>query len=204
MQLASLIIALAAAKQFTTITSMSSMQLLVPACLAACLLAACVPCVRSQSCNLNNAELLRQRRMRTLRTSIMAQLGLNGQPTPVPTSTPNVTSAPPNSEAVLETYRALRSASASLERERERKCHSEDFFAKPITSFVGSMTPEGNIVKVCRCGVQIACCCHTVRRSLPTDLSRQPYICSQSSIPDLFASRPVRAKAIRCSEVQSD
>jgi len=74
---------------------------------------------------------------------VEGQLGLNEQAL----STPNVTSTPPSSETdavVMETYRALRSASASLEREREKKCHSEDFFAKPITSFVGSMTPEGN------------------------------------------------------------
>ena len=122
---------------------MSTMQSLMLACLMACLLAASVPSVHPQSCNLGNAELLRQRRMRTLRASILAQLGLNEQAL----STPNVTSTPPSSETdavVMETYRALRSASASLEREREKKCHSEDFFAKPITSFVGSMTPEGN------------------------------------------------------------
>ena len=110
--------------------------------LVACLLAVCVPSVHPQSCNLDNAELLQQRRLRQLRANIIAQLGLEEEPT----NTPNITSAPPSSvelEKAMATWNALRSARASMEREQERKCRSDDFFAKPVTSFVGNMSPRG-------------------------------------------------------------
>ena len=69
----------------------------------------------------------------------MAQLGLSDRQLRNTTDpTPS-----PEEEAVIETFQALRNASASLEKEREKKCHSEDFFAKPVTSFVGLMSPEG-------------------------------------------------------------
>ena len=135
-----------ASKRATLVSTMHSVSISFT-CLAACLLVACVPSVHPQSCNLNNAELLRQRRMRTLRANILAQLGLSEEPT----VTPNITETPPNSETdgLLETFRALRKASASMERERERRCHSDDFFAKPITSFVGSMSPQGIAICIC-------------------------------------------------------
>lgn len=83
---------------------------------------------------LNDAELMKQRRVQTLKNSILAQLGVTdpGESTddePLP-----------GEEAMKETFNALRSASASLEREKERRCHSEDFYAKPVSSFVGIMS----------------------------------------------------------------
>lgn len=113
--------------------------------LAALLLAASI-LVESQSssCNLNDAELVRQRRLRNLKANILAQLGVDiseGINNTIPIST--ASGSPVSEESVRETFEALRSASASLERERERKCRSDDFFAKPVTSFVGVMAPEG-------------------------------------------------------------
>ena len=85
----------------------------------------------SPSCLLNDAELMKQRRIQTLRNSILAQLGVSDPQ-------PEVDSEPlPGEEEMKETFNALRSASASLEREKERRCHSEDFYAKPVSSFVG-------------------------------------------------------------------
>ena len=88
----------------------------------------------SNSCQLNNAELMKQRRMQTLRNSILAQLGVS-DPSPA-----NNTEPLPGEEEMKETFNALRSASASLEREKETRCHSDDFYAKPVSSFVGFMS----------------------------------------------------------------
>lgn len=83
---------------------------------------------------LNDAELMKQRRIQTLRNSILAQLGVSDPDQ-------NTDEEPlPGEEAMKETFNALRSASASLEREKERRCHSEDFYAKPVSSFVGIMS----------------------------------------------------------------
>ena len=134
-----LVIVLASKQHSTSVSTMYSLKFIG---LAACLLAVCVPSVHPQSCNLNNAELLLQRRLRKLRANIMAQLGLEEEPT----GTPNVTSTPPSPvemEAAMATWNALRNAKASMEREQERKCRSDDFFAKPVTSFVGTMSPQG-------------------------------------------------------------
>jgi hypothetical protein len=90
----------------------------------------------SNSCQLNNAELMKQRRMQTLRNSILAQLGVS-DPSPA-----NNTEPLPGEEEMKETFNALRSASASLEREKETRCHSDDFYAKPVSSFVGFMSDE--------------------------------------------------------------
>lgn len=85
----------------------------------------------TSSCLLNDVELMKQRRIQTLRNSILAQLGVS-DPDPAVASEPL-----PGEEEMKETFNALRSASASLEREKERRCHSEDFYAKPVSSFVG-------------------------------------------------------------------
>ncbi len=110
---------------------------------AACLMAALAHS-QQQGCMLNDAEMLKQRRLRNLKTNILAQLGisepeLERNKTASQTPTPS----PAEEEAVRETFEALRNASVSLEREKERKCSSDDFFAKPVTSFVGLMQPEG-------------------------------------------------------------
>ena len=85
----------------------------------------------SSSCLLNDAELMQQRRIQGLRNSILAQLGVS-DPGSEASSEPL-----PGEEEMKETFNALRSASASLEREQERRCNSDDFYAKPVSSFVG-------------------------------------------------------------------
>ncbi len=117
------------------------MQLQAILFVAAWLIAAFVHS-QQQGCMLNDAELLKQRRLRNLKTNILAQLGIS-EPELQQNVTATPSPAPAEDEAVLETFEALRNASASLEKEKERKCSSEDFFAKPVTSFVGLMQPEG-------------------------------------------------------------
>lgn len=91
---------------------------------------------------LNDAELMKQRRIQTLKNSILAQLGVT-DPGETTEDEPL-----PGEEAMKETFNALRSASASLEREKERRCHSEDFYAKPVSSFVGIMSEGTNLPRV--------------------------------------------------------
>ena len=88
----------------------------------------------SSSCQLNDVELMKQRRIQTLKNSILAQLGVS-DPSPGTDTEPL-----PGEEEMKETFNALRSASASLEREKEQRCHSDDFYAKPVSSFVGFMS----------------------------------------------------------------
>ena len=121
---------------------MQSLQQLTKLLLLAVLMAWLLPnhvCSQS-SCSTGDPRVLKDRRLRTLRTNILAQLGLSDS-----NLLPNATVEPitPEEQAVMESFNALRSASASLGRERERKCHSDEFFAKPVTSFVGVMAPEG-------------------------------------------------------------
>jgi hypothetical protein len=109
----------------------------------------------SNSCQLNNAELMKQRRIQTLRNSILAQLGVSG-PSPA-----NNTEPLPGEEEMKETFNALRSASASLEREKEARCHSDDFYAKPVSSFVGFMS-DGKYKHFC---IYMMCTVHRYSRS---------------------------------------
>ena len=95
--------------------------------------------IEATSCMLNDAELMKQRRINTLKNSILAQLGVSEPQQGTASETL------PGEEAMKATFNALRSASASLEREKERRCHSEDFYAKPVSSFIGVMS-EGEII----------------------------------------------------------
>jgi hypothetical protein len=80
---------------------------------------------------LNDAELMKQRRIQTLKNSILAQLGVSD-------AAQEADNEPlPGEEEMKATFNALRSASASLDREKEKRCHSDDFYAKPVSSFVG-------------------------------------------------------------------
>ena len=91
----------------------------------------CAQTVESSSCMLNDVELMKQRRIQSLKKSIMAQLGVSE-------ADQEVGNEPlPGEEEMKATFNALRSASASLDREKERRCHSDDFYAKPVSSFVG-------------------------------------------------------------------
>lgn len=87
----------------------------------------------SQLCSLQDEELLKRRRLQGLRAHILAQLGMK-EPLP------KVNRTKPSPE-ILEAYKALTEATASMEREKEKTCQSDEFFAQPINSFVGTMTP---------------------------------------------------------------
>lgn len=87
------------------------------------------------SCSVADEELLKQKRIQALRSSILAQLGLT-EPPSIP-QTPIV--VPPD---VLENFRIVSQVTNLMEEEREKMCQSNEFFAQPITSFVGSMNGE--------------------------------------------------------------
>ena len=93
---------------------------------------------QSQCGGLAEDELI-QRRIDSIRLNLIAQLGISD----VPETTPeNVTVAPPTN-ATLEEYSTLVNASKSIEESREKKCVSEDFYAKPVSFFSGSILLEG-------------------------------------------------------------
>lgn len=86
----------------------------------------------SQVCSFADEELLKQRRLRGLRASILAQLGL--------TEAPIVNKTAP-SPGIMEAYKAISEANPVLERARDQKCQNNDFYAHPVNSFVGTMVP---------------------------------------------------------------
>jgi hypothetical protein len=112
------------------------------------------------SCLLDDAELMKQRRIQTLKNSILAQLGVS-DPSPEADGDPL-----PGEEEMKETFNALRSASASLEREKEQRCHSDDFFAKPVSSFVGVIS-EGILINILALGVVSTRCDALDARTAP-------------------------------------
>ena len=118
----------------------------------------------SNSCLLNDEELMKQRRIQTLRNSIMAQLGVS-DPAPEGGDEPL-----PDEEEMKETFHALRSASASLEREKEQRCHSDDFYAKPVSSFVGIMS-EGVLI------ARVVASCRRGRRKEVSEFACQHVCC---------------------------
>lgn len=96
---------------------------------------------QSQCGGLAEDELI-QRRIDSIRLNLIAQLGISD----VPETTPeNVTVAPPTNNATLEEYSTLVNASKSIEESREKKCVSEDFYAKPVSFFTGSIFLEGKL-----------------------------------------------------------
>lgn len=91
--------------------------------------------VLSQSgCPLSGADekFLIDRRKQVLRASLLAQLGLK-----------NTSSFPAVNRTVtkeqLDTYLALSEAAASREEEKQRQCQSEEIYARPITTIVGTI-----------------------------------------------------------------
>ena len=89
----------------------------------------------AQSCgSLTEAELI-QRRIESVKLNLFAQLGITEEEESIPE---NATVTPPTN-ATLEEYSALVNASKSIEENREKKCLSEDFYAKPVSFFAGSM-----------------------------------------------------------------
>ena len=66
------------------------------------------------------------------------------EPPAVPDEEEMIAATPsPQNEAVKEAYHVLTNASKSLDASREKQCNSQDFYAKPVTSFIGLMSPEG-------------------------------------------------------------
>lgn len=87
------------------------------------------------SCSVADEELMKQKRIQGLRASILAQLGLK-EPPPMP-ETPTVVP-----QAVLENFRIVSQMTNLMEQERGKQCNSQDFYAHPVTSFVGSIHGE--------------------------------------------------------------
>lgn len=92
-------------------------------------------------CSAADEAYLKQRRIESLRANILAQLGMTEMP--METNSTNTTEEPPSEkdEHVKQAYEALINASKELERNRKDACQKQDFYAKPVTSFIGSMTP---------------------------------------------------------------
>lgn len=91
--------------------------------------------VLSQSgCPLSGADekFLIERRKQALRATLLAQLGLKN------TSFPTVTNRTVAKEQ-LDTYLALSEAAASRQEEKQRQCQSEEIYARPITTIVGTI-----------------------------------------------------------------
>lgn len=89
------------------------------------------------SCSNHSPEEIRQLRLDHVKQNILAQLGYT-EPPEVPDDAP-----PPEeiSTDILDDFEELTSAAA----DSEAKCISGDFYAKPINSFVGVLSPvEGN------------------------------------------------------------
>jgi hypothetical protein len=85
------------------------------------------------SCNSHSPEELRKLRLEQLRNSILAQMGYTEVPeAPVPPPTKDDIDA-----GILDDYEDLTSNAATA----EAKCNSGDFFAKPINSFLGFLSP---------------------------------------------------------------
>ena len=88
---------------------------------------------QQSSCPLSGADekFLVERRMQGLRASILAQLGMRELNTPKS----NVTV----SKEQMDAFLALTQATNSMEQERDRKCQSEEIYAQPITTIVGTL-----------------------------------------------------------------
>ena len=99
-----------------------------------------VPFAHSSSCgSLSDAELV-EKRIESVKVNFFAQLGITAEEeSAVPE---NATVSPPTN-ATLEEYTALVNASVTIEKNREKKCTSDDFYAKPVSFFAGSMHLEG-------------------------------------------------------------
>ena len=147
------------------------MQSLAPLllCIAASLL-----CKRATGqCQPLEDSTLQARRLQSLRNNILAQLDLTEPLVPTPDVNATTTTSPPQTPqdmAVVESFHALQMASNDLDREKEQKCHSDEFYAKPVTSFVGIMSEEGKL------------CIHTVQRWWLAKLTCGVYNCKAVSL----------------------
>ena len=130
------------------VTKMSILQLWGAALQLLILISSHLSADATQSCgSLSEAELIK-RRIESVKLNLYAQLGITlEEQQSIPA---NATVAPPNNET-LEEYSALINASMTIEKNREKKCLSEDFYAKPVTFFAGSMSLDGKPCNLCSC-----------------------------------------------------
>ena len=100
----------------------------------------------TQSCgSLSEAELIK-RRIESVKLNLYAQLGITQEEQD---SVPeNATVAPPTTQEVNK-FLNLVNASKTIEENREKKCLSEDFYAKPVSFFDGSMHLDGKPCNSC-------------------------------------------------------
>lgn len=98
-------------------------------------------CVYSMGCSNTDEAFLKQRRIESLRANILAQLGMTDLSEEM--NGTNTTEEPPSEEDenVRQAYEALVNATKGLENTRSKACQPQDFYAKPVTSFIGTMTP---------------------------------------------------------------
>lgn len=86
----------------------------------------------------HDVEILRQLRRDQLKNNILAQLGFTEPPPTMVPPPEDPTAEDPDSD-IVDSYNQLSDSFI------ESKCTSGDFFAKPINSFVGVLSPaEGN------------------------------------------------------------
>lgn len=96
----------------------------------------CTSCTASHT-----PEELRQLRLEQLKQNILAQLGYT-EPPVVPADAGPPPAAGDLDIGILDDYEELTSTTAASS---EAKCISGDFYAKPINSFIGVLSPvEGN------------------------------------------------------------
>ena len=93
----------------------------------------------TESCGSVTEDELIKKRIESLKVNFLAQLGISGAPAAVPENA----TVSPSANATLEEYSAVINASKNIEKTREKKCVSDDFYAKPVSFFSGSMILDG-------------------------------------------------------------
>ena len=100
----------------------------------------------TQSCgSLSEAELIKKR-IESVKLNLYAQLGITQEEQDLVPE--NATVVPPTTQEIDE-FRNLVNASMTIEQNREKKCVSEDFYAKPVSFFDGSMHLDGKPCNSC-------------------------------------------------------
>ena len=102
-------------------------------------------CRSSRNCSASHGlEEIRELRLKQLRTNILAQLGFTDPPTVQEPDEDDHTPSPEVEKEELELFQQFNDSFSGAN--LEHKCTSDEFYAKPITSFVGIMSPtEGEL-----------------------------------------------------------